>query len=151
MANEPVTVVGYDDDKLYIRATSRSACIGCSLKNGCGQQLLASLRGNGEGVLALPLNQHKHMADPEMESIMLELPDGTVTRLALFLYGIPLLSVLLGTFLADVLVQPGHELIVVLAALVSLLAGLLGVKSMAPRHEVRVLDQLQQPFLRSNR
>lgn len=106
MLKERAVVIAYEAGVAKVKCQSQSACGACVAKNGCGAAALSELTGEiGEHIFAIetlmPLKIGQH--------VEIGLAESSLIFSALLLYIVPLLTILLSTFLADQVFS--HELI----------------------------------------
>ncbi len=102
MAVQRVTVLDYGPG--YVRVHSRNTrhCHQCSLKTGCGQQLLSGvLFSNTNNPLELPLVQERLGNVQAGDSLELSIYEGRLMILSLLQYGLPVMCMLVATALAS--------------------------------------------------
>jgi positive regulator of sigma E activity len=102
MAVQRVTVLDYGPG--YVRVHSRNTrhCHQCSLKTGCGQQLLSGvLFSNTNNPLELPLAQERLGNVQAGDSLELSIYEGRLMILSLLQYGLPVMCMLVATALAS--------------------------------------------------
>lgn len=121
-------VIGLDDDSIWLETIQQSSCSSCSAKSGCGFGLMNEQRKGRRQQLKLdrkPQHQHLQLGD----EVVLTLPDHTLVSTVLWVYLLPLFSMLLLAFLADY--QGASELVTALFSMLGLALGfaIVAVKS----------------------
>ena len=99
---QPAQVARIDADTVWLRAMPQQHCAGCSLQGGCGQtwqrQLQQRLGQEHTAWLQVPRREVQHL--PKLaagDGVWLAVPEGVLLQGAAQLYGVPMLTVLLGT------------------------------------------------------
>ena len=90
MIEERVVVVAMEAQGAWVEGVQQSACGSCSAKSGCGQHAL----GKMGRIVRLWLPTEVSLS--QGEHIVIGLEQGVLAKSALWLYGIPLLVLLLG-------------------------------------------------------
>ncbi|EEX49570.1 SoxR reducing system RseC family protein [Pasteurella dagmatis] len=106
MLKENAVVIAYEAGIAKVKCQSQSACGTCAAKNACGASALSELTGEvGEHIFTIetimPLKVGQH--------VEIGLEERSLILSALLLYIVPLLTILLSTFIAEKLFS--HELI----------------------------------------
>ncbi len=117
---EPGRVVARDEDSLWVETIQQSSCGSCAAEKGCGQSLVAkwSSRSNFIRVLLEGRDPEKYQVDDE---IKIGIPDNVVANGSLFVYLVPLLSLLAASLAATYLAA--SEPWVIAAGISGLLGG----------------------------
>jgi sigma-E factor negative regulatory protein RseC len=123
-------VVGYEAQRLIVEMTAQESCEQCAQGRGCGLGLLAR-RGHQRIAVALPEPfQQGEQCGPQGytlgDRVTISLPSTSVTLLAFFIYGLPLLLALLLSGVAS-LVSPLNWLAPVVF-FIALVGGAVSVK-----------------------
>lgn len=95
-----------DDDTVWLSAMPKQHCASCAMQPGCGQtwRLPARWGRQGSAWLRLPRHWVQHLPDLAVgDSVWVAVPQGALLKGSLQLYGWPVLSVLLGSALANAL------------------------------------------------
>ncbi|BFM19866.1 SoxR reducing system RseC family protein [Gilvimarinus japonicus] len=145
MLLETGSVVAVEPDGLWVETIQRSTCGSCAAQKGCGQSLLAKLTGHTSYLwvsLAGRSADDYHIGD----EIQLGVPEEVVANGSLFVYFLPLLTLLAATVAAHYGI--GREGVTALAAIAGLLAGgaLVRWRAYTTRHDSRL-----QPVLVDDR
>lgn len=124
------TVVGHEAQRLIVEMTAQESCEQCAQGRGCGLGLFAH-RAHQRIAVALPESfqqgeQYDPSGYPIGDRVTISLPSTSVTLLAFFIYGLPLLLALLLSGVAS-LVSPLNWLASVVF-FVALVAGVVSVK-----------------------
>lgn len=150
MIEEQVVVTSIDVNGVWVEGVQQSACGSCSAKAGCGKHTMSQL---GRKVsLWLPNDDdlgsesqqacHKNTDLSIGQQVVVGLPEGTILRSTLALYGIPLIFLLAGAIV-------GHAVFGELGSIVlSVLAMLIGFKAARIRAEVNK-HNWQPKFIRT--
>lgn len=121
MIKETGRVVAVDGQgTVWVEADRRSACAGCSARPGCGQHLLAQMGCQTQRIQAV--SEQAYQVD---DQVVIGIPETVLIQGALLVYLLPLAGLLAGVVLADWLT--GHDLWTVLAGLLGLCLGFLGI------------------------
>lgn len=124
MIEETARVIACDGELAQVQAERRSACSGCSARNGCGTSVLDRLLGRKEVVMVARNPLH---AQPG-ERVVVGVREKGLVQASLMLYALPLLGLILfailGQLAADRLLLTAGELPSILAALLGLIGGL---------------------------
>ncbi len=131
MIIETGKVVSVEPEGLWVETISRSVCGSCKAEKGCGQSLMAKWAGHTSYIWVLlegrdPTNYHQG------DSVNIGVPEEVVAKGSLFIYSIPLITLLLFTFIANKLFS--NEPLIVLSGLVGLCVGGLLVRWHAERN-----------------
>lgn len=131
MIIETGKVVSVEPEGLWVETISRSVCGSCKAEKGCGQSLMAKWAGHTSYIWVLlegrdPTNYHQG------DSVNIGVPEEVVAKGSLFIYSIPLITLLMFTFIANKLFS--NEPLIVLSGLVGLCVGGLLVRWHAERN-----------------
>jgi sigma-E factor negative regulatory protein RseC len=122
MIEEFAVVTKRFDDHVMLEIERRTACGLCGQKRGCGNATWGRLLGH---------DSHEFAADNPInakvgDSVVVGIDENVVLSSAFYLYVVPLLTMLVGAVLADVLLN--NQFYVILASAVGLLLGFAWVK-----------------------
>ena len=122
MIEEFAVITRRFDDHVMLEIERRTACGLCGQKRGCGNATWGRLLGH---------DSHEFAAENEIDanvgdSVVVGIDERVVLSSAFYLYVVPLLTMLVGAVLADVLLN--NQFYVILASAVGLLAGFAWVK-----------------------
>ncbi|ABR73631.1 hypothetical protein CBG46_04105 [Actinobacillus succinogenes] len=98
MMTETAVVVYYDDGKATVKCQTKSACGNCTARNACGTAALAGLTGEqGEHLFAV------ETLTPVKRGQLVEigLPERSLMASAFWLYAVPLVTLLIATFVGE--------------------------------------------------
>lgn len=145
MLLETGSVVAVEPEGLWVETIQRSTCGSCAARKGCGQSLLAKMTGH-TSYLWLPLAGRSPDDYRVGDEIQLGVPEAVIANGSLFVYFLPLLTLLAATVLAHY--SLGREGITALAAIAGLIIGgaLVRWHAHATRHDSRL-----QPVLIDDR
>ncbi|WP_049723769.1 SoxR reducing system RseC family protein [Gilvimarinus polysaccharolyticus] len=137
MLLETGSVVAVESDGLWVETIQRSTCGSCAAQKGCGQSLLAKLTGH-TSYLWVSLAGRASGDYKIGDEIQLGVPEAVVANGSLFVYFLPLLTLLMATLVAHYSV--GSEGLTALAAIVGLVLGgaLVRWRAHATRHDSRL-------------
>lgn len=102
MANEYVQIVAVEDDTVWVKCQTQSACQSCSAKSSCGTSVLAKafpVRTQELGVKVEPAHQFQ-----VGQTVELTVTDNVILSAAFQVYLLPLLGLLLGAVLLPLIV-----------------------------------------------
>lgn len=122
MIEEFAVVTRRFDDHVMLEIERRTACGLCGQKRGCGNATWGRLLGH---------DSHEFAADNPInakvgDSVVVGIDEHVVLSSAFYLYVVPLLTMLVGAVLADVLLN--NQFYVILASVTGLLLGFAWVK-----------------------
>ncbi|MDQ2075280.1 SoxR reducing system RseC family protein [Marinimicrobium sp. ABcell2] len=142
MIAETGRIVAIEAEGLWVETIQRSTCGSCAAEKGCGQSLMAKLSGHTSYLWVLL--EGRNPDDYQLgEEIQLGVPEEVVVKGSLFVYLLPLLSMILLSGLAHSVFA--HEGLSALGGLLGLLAGGLLVRWRA--HQTRYDPRLQPVLL----
>ena len=141
MLTESARVTRREGNRVELELQRGSACGDCELSQGCGTGALGRLLGRRSRPLILETDRDCGPGD----EVVLALPESALVRASLLLYGLPLLGLVLGGWLAMLLVLP--EWLVVAIAGAGLFAGF-KIASLGTR---KLEQQGQAPYIRDIR
>jgi sigma-E factor negative regulatory protein RseC len=125
MILEAGRIVAVEPDVLWVETIQRSTCNTCRAEQGCGQSMMAKLSGHTSYLRVLL--QGRDSSDYQLgDEVQIGVPEAVVANGSLFVYLLPLLSMLLFSGFAHW--QLGQEPLTIFAALVGLVAGGLVVR-----------------------
>lgn len=145
MIAETGRVVAIEPEGLWVETIQRSTCGTCAAEKGCGQSLMSRLTGHTSYLWVL-LDGRDSSAYQLGDEIQLGVPEEVVVKGSLFVYLLPLLSMILGSGLAHHFFA--SEGLSVLGGVLGLVLGGLVVRWRA--HQTR-LDPRLQPVLMDQR
>lgn len=96
MLTEQAIVTRCDDRQVEVELQRQSACSGCELNEGCGTGALGRLLGHRGKPLVIESEQNLKPGD----RVTLALPENTLVKASLMLYGLPLLGMILAGSIA---------------------------------------------------
>lgn len=97
MIEQQATVVSLEGDQATIAIARQSACGSCAAKSGCGTSVIASLFPQRRPHLQVPNTLHAVVGD----QVLIGLPEAGLQQASLLLYGVPLLTLLVGALLGQ--------------------------------------------------
>lgn len=122
MIEEFAVVTKRFDDHVMLEIERRTACGLCGQKRGCGNATWGRLLGHDSHEFAAENAIDANVGD----SVVVGIDERVVLSSAFYLYVVPLLSMLVGAVLADVLAD--NQFYVILASAMGLLVGFVWVK-----------------------
>jgi sigma-E factor negative regulatory protein RseC len=122
MIEEFAVVTKRFDDHVMLEIERRTACGLCGQKRGCGNATWGRLLGHDSHEFAAENAIDANVGD----SVVVGIDERVVLSSAFYLYVVPLLSMLVGAVLADVLAD--NQFYVILASAAGLLVGFAWVK-----------------------
>lgn len=122
MIEEFAVVTRRFDDHVMLEIERRTACGLCGQKRGCGNATWGRLLGHNTHEFAAENAINANVGD----SVVVGIDERVVLSSAFYLYVVPLLTMLLGAILADVL--SNNQFYVILASAIGLLVGFVWVK-----------------------
>lgn len=120
MIEEVVKVLGIQAEYLWVEGVQRSACQSCTAQQGCGQRLLARYTTHPVR-LQVALDGRKATEFHVGQNVTIGIADHAVVRGSLLIYLLPLLLLLLGIGLGDILFV--NELAAAVCGLLALFSG----------------------------
>jgi sigma-E factor negative regulatory protein RseC len=125
MMIESGRIVAIEKDGLWVETIQQSSCGSCSAKQGCGQGVLArwASRSGFVRVLLEGRDPDNYQLDDEVQ---IGIPEDVIAAGALFVYLLPLVTMLIFAVVADGL--DWGESGVIISALIGLVLGGVGVK-----------------------
>ena len=133
MLTESALVTRRLGNRVELELQRGSACAGCDLNQGCGTGALGRLLGRRSRPLVI---ETERKCDPGDE-VLLVLPEASLVRASLLIYGLPLLGMLLAGLVAA---SAGvSELLVLLATVLGFVVGLRVAAFIAGRLEPRAM------------
>jgi len=131
MLTEAARVIRRDGNRVELELLRGSACSHCELSQGCGTGAIGRLLRRRSRPLVIETDQDCRPGD----EVQLLMPEASLVRASLLLYGLPLLGMLLGGLLASVITEA--DWLVALAACGGLGAGCVAAAVAAARLEDR--------------
>ena len=122
MIEEFAVVTQRFDDHVMLEIERRTACGLCGQKRGCGNATWGRLLGHESHEFAAENAINANVGD----SVVVGIDERVVLSSAFYLYVVPLLTMLAGAVLADVLAD--NQFYVILASAIGLLVGFVWVK-----------------------
>jgi sigma-E factor negative regulatory protein RseC len=144
MLTERGRVVAIEEGALWIETLRQSVCGSCSANKGCGHGLLNRLGDGRSNLLRISLAEFPQDRFAVDDDVLIAIPEQLLLRSSFTVYGLPLVSTLLGAATAPSLLAPGSELVAVAGALCGFAAGVGLVRLHAWRHRE---DSSLQPRL----
>lgn len=129
MLTESAQVVALESTGVWLKTMRTSACESCKAKSGCGQHAMAKLSDGERQERATQIFVETEQKPNIGDFVTVAIPEHSMLRSAWAMYGIPLLMLLLGVGISNVLGAP--ELMQVAVALLSLTAGLTMVRQIS--------------------
>jgi len=139
MIEEIATVIKTEGEMMSVEIQRQSSCGACSVKSGCGTNLIASLFGKRRALLSLPNTIHARPG----ERVVLGIRENDLVAGSIRLYLLPLAGLLLGALAGHLLA--GTELFAIAGGLLGMFAVLHGLKSRQVAPHIRVLRR-EQPL-----
>ena len=132
MIEELATVIKTEGDVMAVEIQRQSTCGSCSVKSGCGTNLVASLFGKRRALLSLPNTIDARPGD----RVVLGISEKDLVTGSIRLYLYPMAGLLLGAMAGHLLA--GSELFTILSGLTGMILVLLGLRrrQVAPAIEV---------------
>jgi len=122
MIEEFAVITRRFDDHVMLEIERRTACGLCGQKRGCGNATWGRLLGHDSHEFAAENAINANVGD----SVVVGIDERVVLSSAFYLYVVPLLTMLVGAVLADVLLN--NQFYVILASVAGLLLGFAWVK-----------------------
>jgi len=139
MIEEIATVIKTEGEMMSVEIQRQSSCGACSVKSGCGTNLIASLFGKRRALLSLPNTIHARPG----ERVVLGIRENDLVAGSIRLYLLPLAGLLLGALAGHLLA--GTELFAIAGGLLGMFVVLHGLKSRQVAPHIRVLRR-EQPL-----
>ena len=132
MIEELATVIKTEGDVMAVEIQRQSTCGSCSVKSGCGTNLVASLFGKRRALLSLPNAIDARPGD----RVVLGIREKDLVTGSIRIYLYPLAGLLFGAIAGHLLA--GSELFTILSGLTGMILVLLGLRrrQVAPAIEV---------------
>lgn len=102
MIEQPATVVKIDAKQIWLDVERQSTCSGCKLRNGCGTGLLSRHVGQRFSRLVVPRTQNLQVG----EQVQVQIAEKELLHGALMMYLLPLLGLIGGAALVNVVSGP---------------------------------------------
>lgn len=128
MISEQGTIVRIEADCLWVDTIVRSTCGSCRAKSGCGQKMMSDLMGHTP-LLRVLLDGRDPAQYFVNQTIDIAIPEDVIAWGSLFIYLMPILSLMLCAGIAQTLWE--RDLLTLMAGVVGLLLGGLIVKMRA--------------------
>lgn len=138
MIEEIATVIKTEGEMMSVEIQRQSSCGACSVKSGCGTNLIASLFGKRRAMLSLPNTIHARPGD----RVVLGIRENDLVTGSIRLYLLPLAGLLLGALAGHLLA--GTELFAIAGGLLGMFAVLQGLKARQVAPDIRVLRREQR-------
>lgn len=122
MIEEYAVITKCTGNQASLEIERRTACGICGQKRGCGNATWGKLLGHDSHEFTAENPIKAHVGD----SVVVGIDEKAVLNTTLFLYVVPLLGLLLGTFFADYFFK--NQFYVIVGAVLGLTAGFLWVK-----------------------
>jgi sigma-E factor negative regulatory protein RseC len=116
MIEETATVIAIEQGQLVLQASSRTACGGCAVKQGCGTSVLSGWLGRKVVNIRTDNTVDAKVGD----EVVVGLGEDALLSGSIRIYLLPLLALMLSALTADQLFdaeQQGRDLLVMLAAI----------------------------------
>ncbi len=124
MIEEKGRVVAIDAEGVWVETVRQGACASCAARNGCGQKLLV---GAGQGKrFIFRVNHPENVQVQQDDTVLLGIEEGAFLKATLFMYLVPIVSLLAGALLANSLFA--SEPVIITVALLSLLLSFLFIR-----------------------
>jgi sigma-E factor negative regulatory protein RseC len=133
MIEELATVIKTEGDVMAVEIQRQSTCGSCSVKSGCGTNLVASLFGKRRALLSLPNTIDARPGD----RVVLGISEKDLVTGSIRLYLYPLAGLLLGAMAGHLLA--GSELFTILSGLTGMILVLLGLRRRQVAPDIEVL------------
>lgn len=122
MIEETATVIDREPGVAWVETIRNSACGSCSARAGCGQPLMSKVLGEGRQQQRNRLPVSCDDPPPVGSQVILGIPETSVLQGAFMLYMVPLLALIAGAVVLQLLV--GTDAMAMLGALVGFAGGL---------------------------
>ncbi len=120
MITETGKIVAIDEDALWVETIQSTTCQSCAAEKGCGQSLMAKWGGHSSYLRVL-LDGRRSENFSLHDDVTIGVPEDVVANGSLFVYLLPLITMVLATLIADKLGLT--EGAIILSALIGLLLG----------------------------
>lgn len=134
MIEEVAQVVSVDGDDVWVQTQRQSACSGCSVKNGCGTSVLASVVGRKFSVLKLKNTHDAVLGD----QLLIGIDESMLVQGSVLAYLLPLMGLFVFGLLASWAgnhVGIDGELHIITSALAGLVLGFYLLRRIFNRHQ----------------
>ncbi len=131
MITETGKVVAIETNGVWVETANQSACGRCAARKGCGQSLLVKADGHRSYIQAA-WNGHASDKCREGDLITIGIHESAVLRGSLMVYCLPLLGLVVGAIIGNILSLP--EAGVAASTAIGLTAATLGVRWFSRRH-----------------
>jgi len=120
---EAARVVALDGDQAWVTTQRRSACGSCAANKGCGTGIIARSFSTGRTLRIKVVNQVEAVVG---DDVILGIDDRVLVRSAVLMYLLPLLALMGGAFLGEVidnvLLHSDREYLSILTGLLAMVA-----------------------------
>ncbi|WP_226664874.1 SoxR reducing system RseC family protein [Microbulbifer aggregans] len=130
MIEERGRVVALGQDGIWVETVQRSSCHGCAAKSGCGTGLLGDFWSNTSRI-HVPVAPRQLSQLALHDTVVIGISENTLASSALIVYLLPLVGMLAGAQLGNMLAAEPGAIIVALAGLVG---GGIGVRWFGSRN-----------------
>lgn len=137
-------VIGLDKDSVWLETIQQSSCNSCSAKSGCGFGLMSEQReGRRQQLRITRKSQYENLRLGD--EVTLILPAHTLIQAVLWVYLLPLFSMLLLAFLADY--QGASDVMTAVFSMLGLVLGfaIVAIKSKVMAKNVAASVSLSMP------
>lgn len=127
MIEEKARVIAIDHDQLLLEAETRAACSACGVRQGCGTAVLSRWIGRKFTRFQAPNSVNASVGD----EVIVGLAEGAMLKGSVFVYLLPLLSMIVFALLADSLIPAdtdARDLLVLLFAVAGFMLMLVGAR-----------------------
>jgi sigma-E factor negative regulatory protein RseC len=132
MIEETARVVGVEGAEAWVETQRQNTCGSCAVNKGCGTSVLAKILGRKRTLVRVMNPIGARLGD----EVVVGIEEGALVRGSMALYGLPLLTLLVGAIVGEALsssAAAGSELFGILGGLGGLAAGLAWVRGFATR------------------
>ncbi len=124
MVEEQARVVDREGDYVWVETQRQTSCGSCSVKNGCGTQVLSKVFGNKSAWIRCRNTCQAKIGD----QVIIGINEGDLLSGSFLLYLLPILSMIAvsgtGVAIAGQWWSQGTDLLAIIGAVIGLLAGL---------------------------
>ena len=125
MITEVARVISVEADCLWVETIQRSTCDACAAQKGCGQSLVVKWGGQASFLRVLLEGRHQDQFNAG-EQVTIGVPEDVISKGAMFVYLLPLMTMLGMTFFATAM--NFTEIMVIANALLGFSVGGVGVR-----------------------
>ncbi len=145
MIEEQAIVIGTKGTYVEIQMQRQSACGHCELSHGCGTSAIGRMLGHRNKALLIENTLNLKSGD----HILLGMPDSSLLKASLLIYGLPLVLLIVAAILAQI-ASDGSEILVLASAGTGFSGGLmistkLAGKRFAGQFKPRILQVNNEP------